>query len=67
MSNDLTVNELYELIKHDVEYPCGLDEVLLLLAEFIDNEKVTEEVNKYVDDLYKDLGLGRRSEKDERA
>ena len=63
MSKDFNVNELYELIKHDVKYPCGYDEVMLLLAEYIDDKRIIEEVDKYVDDLYDDLGI--RSKEDE--
>ncbi len=57
MNRDFTVDELYELIKHDVEYPCGYDEVMLLLAEFIDDKRIMDEVDKYVDDFYDDLGI----------
>lgn len=57
MNKDFTVDELYELIKHDVEYHCGYDEVMLLLAEFIDDKRIIDEVDKYVDDLYEDLGI----------
>lgn len=65
MNRDFTVDELYELIKHDVEYPCGYDEVMLLLAEFIDDKRITDEVDKYVDDLYEDLGIRSKGSKHE--
>ena len=57
MNKDFTIDKLYELIKHDVKYPCGYDEVMLLLAEYIDDKRIIEEVNKYVDDWYDDIGL----------
>lgn len=60
MNKDFTVDALYELIKHDDEYPCGYDEIMLLLAECIGDKRIIEEVEKYVDDFYEDIGLGRR-------
>ena len=59
MSKDFTVDELYECIKvsDDSYQNCGLDELLLLLAEFIDDERITEEINKYVDGLYEEWGF----------
>ena len=59
MSKDFTAEELYELIKvtDDPYQNCGLDEVLLLLAEYIDDKRITEEINKYVDFYYEDIGL----------
>lgn len=57
MSKDFDIDELYELIRTDTEYPCGLDEVLSLLAEYIDDEKITREINQYIDWYYQDLGI----------
>jgi len=62
MNRDFTVDELYELIKHDVEYPCGYDEVMMLFAEFIGDKRIIDEVDKYVDDFYEDIGI--RSKED---
>ena len=54
MSEDFTVDELYECIRYrEDEFNCGYDELLLLLAEYIDNERITKEINKYVDDFVK--------------
>ena len=64
MNKDFTVDELYKLIEHDTDYPCGYDEVMLLLAEYIGDKKIIEEVEKYVDDFYEDIGLGRRMKGD---
>ena len=54
---DFTVDELYNLIRTDQEDTCGLDEVLLLMAEYINDERIIREVNKYVDWYYEDLGI----------
>lgn len=54
---DFTVDELYNFIRTDQEYTCGLDEVLLLMAEYIDDKRIIEEVEKYVDSYYEDIGL----------
>ena len=64
MSEDFTVDELYDLIKvtDDPYQNCGLDEVLALLAEYIDDKRITTEVNKYIDFYYDDIGLGRRED-----
>lgn len=61
MSKDFTVDELYKCIKvsDDPYQNCGLDELLLLLAEYIDDERITEEINKYVDGLYEEWGLNK--------
>ena len=54
MSKDFTVDELYECIRYrEDEFNCGYDELLLLLAEYIDDERITKEINKYVDDFVK--------------
>ena len=54
MSEDFTVDELYECIRYrEDEFNCGYDELLLLLAEYIDDERITREINKYVDDFDK--------------
>lgn len=59
MSSEFSIDELYNLIRvtDDPYQNCGLDEVLLLLAEYINDERITEEVNKYVDWYYEDIGL----------
>lgn len=54
---DFTVDELYNFIRTDQEYQCGLDEVLLLMAEYIDDKRIIEEVEKYVDWYYEDIGV----------
>ena len=54
---DFTVDELYNFIRTDQEYKCGLDEVLLLMAEYIDDERIIKEVEQYVDWYYEDLGI----------
>ena len=52
MSKDFTVDELYECIRYrEDEFNCGYDELLLLLADYIDDERITKEINKYVDDV----------------
>ena len=49
MSEDFTVDELYELIRfRENDFNCGYDELLLLLAEYIDDKRITEEIEKYV-------------------
>lgn len=54
MSKDFTVDELYECIRYrEDEFNCGYDELLLLLAEYIDDERIIKEINKYVDDFDK--------------
>ena len=53
MSKDFTIDELYNCIKED----CGLDELLLLLAEYINDERITKEVEKVVDALYEEWGF----------
>lgn len=56
MNNTFTVNELYNLIKISPTEPnCGIDELLMLLAEFIGDDRVIDEVNKYVDEYYESL------------
>ena len=64
MSDDFTIDELYDLIKvtDDPYQNCGLDEVLALLAEYIDDKRITTEVDKYIDFYYDDIGLGRRED-----
>lgn len=59
MSQDFDIDELYRLIKvsDDPYQNCGLDEVLLLLAEYIGDKRIEEEVGKYVDFYYEDIGL----------
>lgn len=50
MSKDFTVDELYELIEFDRNTSsCGYDELLLLIADFIDDERITKVLEKYVD------------------
>ena len=58
-NKDFTVDELYEFIREhdDPCQNCGLDEVLLLMAEYIDDERIIEEVDKYVEAYYEDVGL----------
>ena len=54
MSKDFTIDELYECIRYrEDEFNCGYDELLLLLAEYIDNKRITEEIEKYVDEFDK--------------
>ena len=54
MSKDFTVDELYELIKYEEDgFHCGYDELLLLLAEYIDDKRITKEIEKYVDEFDK--------------
>ena len=49
MSKDFTVDELYECIRYrEDEFNCGYDELLMILAEYIDDERITEEINRYV-------------------
>ena len=59
MSQDFDIDELYRLIKvsDDPYQNCVLDEVLLLLAEYIGDKRIEEEVGKYVDFYYEDIGL----------
>ena len=48
MSKDFTIDELYECIRcREDEFNCGFDELLLLLAEYIDDERITKEINKH--------------------
>ena len=56
-NEDFTVDELYNFIRTDQEYSCGLDEVLMLMAEYIDDERIIKEVDKYVEAYYEDIGL----------
>lgn len=64
MSEDFDIEELYRLIKIEEGIPCcGIDEVLMLLAEYIGDKRVEKEVSKYVDGFYEMVGL--RGEKDE--
>lgn len=54
MSKDFTVDELYECIRYrEDEFNCGYDELLLLLAEYIDDERITKEINRHVDEFDK--------------
>ena len=49
MSKDFTIDELYECIRYrKEEFNCGYDELLLLLAEYIDDERITKEINRHV-------------------
>ena len=49
MSKDFTIDELYECIRYrEDEFNCGYDELLLLLAEYIDDERITKEINRHV-------------------
>ena len=54
MSKDFTIDELYELIRYEEDgLNCGYDELLLLLAEYIDDKRITEEIEKYVNEFDK--------------
>ena len=54
MSKDFTVDELYECIRYrEDEFNCGYDELLLLLAEYIDDERITKEINRHVEEFDK--------------
>ena len=54
MSKDFTVDELYECIRYrEDEFNCGYDELLLLLAEYIDDERITKEISRHVDEFDK--------------
>lgn len=54
MSKDFTIDELYECIRfREKDFNCGYDELLLLLAEYIDDKRITEEIEKYVDEFDK--------------
>lgn len=54
MNRDFTIDELYELIRfRERDFNCGYDELLLLLAEYIDDKRITEEIEKYVDEFDK--------------
>lgn len=49
MNKDFTIDELYECIRYrEDEFNCGYDELLLLLAEYIDDERITKEINRHV-------------------
>ena len=49
MSKDFTIDELYECIRYrEDEFNCGYDELLLILAEYIDDRRITKEINRYV-------------------
>ena len=49
MSKDFTIDELYELIRYrEDEFNCGYDELLLILAEYIDDERITKEIDRHV-------------------
>ena len=60
MSDDFSIEELYDLIKitDDPYQNCGLDEVMMLLAEYIGDSRIEKEVNKYVDIYYDEIGMG---------
>ena len=50
MSEEFTSEELYNLIKfNESRFACGYDELLMLLAEYIDDDRVTKEIEKYVE------------------
>ena len=54
MSKDFTIDGLYECIRYrEDEFNCGYDELLLLLAEYIDDERITKEINRHVDEFDK--------------
>ena len=56
MSKDFTIDELYELIRfRENDFYCGYDELLLILAEYIDDKRITEEIEKYVDEFDKTM------------
>ena len=49
MNKDFTIDELYECIRYrEDDFNCGYDELLLLLAEYIDDERITKEINRHV-------------------
>ena len=57
MSKDFTIDELYELIRfRENDFYCGYDELLLILAEYIDDKRITEEINRYVVEFDKAMG-----------
>ena len=56
-NDDFTVDELYNLIKIEDQYCCGIDEVLGLLAEYIGDKRIEKEVDKYIDAYYESIGL----------
>ena len=57
MNKDFTVDELYECIRYrEDDFNCGYDELLLLLAEYIADKRITEEIEKYVDEFDKAMG-----------
>ena len=60
MSDDFSIDELYNLIKitDDPYQNCGLDEVMMLLAEYIGDKRIEKEVSKYVDIYYNEIGMG---------
>ena len=54
MNKDFTIDELYECIRYrEDEFNCGYDELLLILAEYIDDERITKEINRHVDEFDK--------------
>ena len=57
MSDDFTIDELYNLIKITDSYSCGIDEVLALLAEYIGDKRIEKEIDKYIDAYYESIGL----------
>ena len=49
MSKDFTIDELYELIRfRENDFYCCYYELLLILAEYIDDERITKEINRHV-------------------
>ena len=49
MNKEFTIDELYECIRYrENEFNCGYDELLLLLAEYIGDERITKEINRHV-------------------
>lgn len=65
MQDEFTVDELYNLIKIEDNYSCGIDEVLGLLAEYIGDKRIEKEVDKYIDAYYESIGLRGEGEEDE--
>lgn len=54
MNKDFTIDGLYECIRYrEDEFNCGYDELLLILAEYIGDKRITEEIEKYVDEFDK--------------
>ena len=56
MSKEFTIDEEYECIKYRKdEFNYGYDELLMILAEYIEEKRITEEIEKYVDEFDKTM------------